>query len=131
MKVTADTNVLVRAVVNDDPEQGAKAAQLLSEAEVVAVTLPSLCEFVWVLQRVYGLSRPDIISAIRVLVAAENVRVNQQAVEQGLKVYEAGGDFADGVIAYEGQWLGGKTFASFDKRAVRLLEKQGVSVLVL
>ena len=29
----------------------------------------------------------------------------------------AGGDFADGVIAYEGKWLGGETFVSFDKNA--------------
>ena len=38
---------------------------------------------------------------------------------------EAGGDFADGVIAYEGNWLGGEVFVSFDKRAVALLTVQG------
>jgi hypothetical protein len=30
---------------------------------------------------------------------------------------DAGGDFADGVIAYEGKWLGAETFVSFDKKA--------------
>ena len=39
----------------------------------------------------------------------------------------AGGDFADGVIAYEGNWLSGETFVSFDKKAVMLLTAQGQS----
>jgi predicted nucleic-acid-binding protein len=32
---------------------------------------------------------------------------------------------ADGVIAYDGNWLGGETFISFDKKAVSLIAKQG------
>ncbi len=38
---------------------------------------------------------------------------------------DAGGDFADGVIAQEGAWLGGSTFLSFDQTAVALLTAQG------
>ena len=38
---------------------------------------------------------------------------------------DAGGDFADGVIAYEGSWLGADIFVSFDKRAVKLMQSQG------
>ena len=51
--MTADTNVLLRAAVMDDAIQGAIAAEALLGAEAVAVTLPSLCEFVWVLTRGY------------------------------------------------------------------------------
>jgi predicted nucleic-acid-binding protein len=40
-------------------------------------------------------------------------------------VLNAGGDFADGLIAYEGSWLGSDTFVSFDKEAVKLLTAQG------
>jgi predicted nucleic-acid-binding protein len=57
--------------------------------------------------------------------AASNVQANRPAVDAGLAVLEAGGDFADGVIAFEGQWLGGETFVSFDKQAVGLLQAQG------
>ncbi len=39
---------------------------------------------------------------------------------------DAGGDFADGAIAYEGRWLGAETFVSFDKEAVKMLREQGV-----
>ena len=38
--------------------------------------------------------------------------------EAGMTVMNAGGEFADGVMAYEGKWLGGETFVSFDKNAV-------------
>jgi predicted nucleic-acid-binding protein len=44
---------------------------------------------------------------------------------------DAGGDFADGVIAYEGRWLGAETFVSFDKKAVEMLTAQGVSARFL
>jgi predicted nucleic-acid-binding protein len=51
--------------------------------------------------------------------------VNRPAVDAGLAILNAGGDLADGLIAYEGKWLGGETFYSFDKKAVSLLAKQG------
>ena len=44
---------------------------------------------------------------------------------------DAGGDFADGVIAYEGNWLGADTFVSFDKKVVKLMEAQGMPARVL
>jgi predicted nucleic-acid-binding protein len=53
--------------------------------------------------------------------------VNQPAVEAGMAMLNVGGDFVDGVIAYEGNWLGADTFVSFDKRAVKLLETQAKS----
>jgi predicted nucleic-acid-binding protein len=58
-------------------------------------------------------------------VDTRNVVVNRPAVEMGLAVLGAGGDFADGVIAYDGAWLGGEAFVSFDKKAVALLAEQG------
>lgn len=125
MKVVVDTNVLVRAVVRDNAAQARVAAKVLMDAELIAVALPCLCEFVWVLRKVYGIHTEDIAAAIRALLAAANVRVNRPAVDAGLSVLEANGDFADGVIAYEGTWLGGETFVSFDKQAVALLTAHG------
>jgi len=131
MKVAVDTNVLVRAVVCDDPAAAAVAAKVLNDAELIAVATPCLCEFVWVLHRVYGFQAADAASAIRALLAAANVEANRPAVEAGLSVLEAGGDFADGVIAYEGNWLGGETFVSFDKKAIALLTAQDQSARLL
>jgi predicted nucleic-acid-binding protein len=44
---------------------------------------------------------------------------------------EVGADFADGVIAYEGAWLGGETFVSFDKKAVAAVAKRGQKAKLL
>jgi predicted nucleic-acid-binding protein len=50
------------------------------------------------------------------LINAANVVVNRPAADAGLALLKAGGDFADGVIAFEGQWLGANTILSFDKK---------------
>lgn len=127
MKVTVDTNVLVRALVRDDAKQAGAADKVLKQATLIAVPLPVLCEMFWVLRRLYAFEPALIATAIRALLDTENVVVNRPAVEAGLALLEAGGDFTDGVIAYEGTWLGGQTFVSFDKKAVALLKKQGES----
>ena len=131
MKVTVDTNVLVRSVVRDDLKQAHAADNILKEASLIAVSLPCLCEFVWVLRRVYGFEYPTIASAIRALLNVRNVVMNRPAVEAGLTMIDAGGDFADGIMAYEGAWLGGETFISFDKKAITLLKKQGTAAQLL
>jgi predicted nucleic-acid-binding protein len=131
MKITVDTNVLVRSCVRDDPAQASIATKVLTDAALIAIALPCLCEFVWVLRRVYNIESDDVVSAIRALMASENVEMNRPAVEAGLEVLSAGGDFADGVIAFEGNWLGGETFVSFDKKAVALLGAQGKEARLL
>lgn len=131
MKIAVDTNVLIRAVVRDDPAQAKLAIKVLKQADLIAVTLPCLCEFGCVLRQVYGFTAGDVASAIRALLAVANVETNRPAVEAGLSVLEAGGDFADGVIAYEGCWLGGESFVSFDKKAVALLTAAGQSARLL
>jgi predicted nucleic-acid-binding protein len=125
MKVIADTNLLVRIIVRDDNTQAPAAAKLLEAAEVIALAIPCLCELVWVLDRGYRFSKPDIVNALETLLAAANVIFDRPAVEAGLAVLRDGGDFADGLIAHEGSWLGGETFVSFDKKAVAVLTKQG------
>jgi predicted nucleic-acid-binding protein len=125
MKITADTNVLLRAAVQDDPDQARQAAKLLQQAELLAVPVPVFCELVWVLRRGYKVSTPEISDAIRRLIKSANVVVNRPAIEAGLSVLDAGGDFADGVIAYEGEWLGAEEFVSFDSKAVSILRSQG------
>jgi predicted nucleic-acid-binding protein len=131
MKITADTNVLVRAITEDHEAQGKAAQSALKRAELIAVSVPALCELVWVLSQGYKVSSKEIAIAIRHLINGENVQVNRPAAEAGLAVLDAGGDFADGAIAYEGSWLGADTFVSFDKRAVKLMDAQGRSARLL
>lgn len=74
MKVAADTNVLVRFLTWDDTGQAAKAARVIEEANAVFISTVVLCEVVRVLKRAY-----------------------RYKAEAGLRLLEAGGDFADGV----------------------------------
>jgi predicted nucleic-acid-binding protein len=53
MKITADTNVLVRAITDDDPRQSKLAQAQLANADVIALALPALCELVWALSQGY------------------------------------------------------------------------------
>jgi predicted nucleic-acid-binding protein len=131
VKVTADTDVLARVLTGDDARQSEVAQAELAGADSVALALQVLCELVWVLARGYRISAPGIAAAIRRLVGAANVAVNRPAVEAGLALLDVGGDFADGVIAFEGKWLGGEAFVSFDRRAVELLETEGFAARLL
>lgn len=125
MKIAADTNILVRAITGDNESQSQAAQAELAKAEIVALALPALCELVWVLSQGYKRPSADIAQAIRGLMNAANVVMNRPAVEAGLALLEKGGDFADGVIAYEGNWLGAEIFLSFDKAAVKLMKAEG------
>jgi predicted nucleic-acid-binding protein len=130
MKIIADTNVLVRALAEDHPEQSRAAQIALGKADIIALTIPALCELVWVL-RSYRVQSSDIARTLRDLIVRANVVMNRPAAEAGLALLDAGGDFADGVIAYEGKWLGADTFVSFDKKAVKLMQAQGGSARLL
>lgn len=125
MRITADTNVLLRASVRDVPKQAISAAHLLRSADLVAVSVAALCEFAWVMRSSYKMPAQEIAHSIRSLVTSPNVVTNLPAVEAGLSLLDKGGDFADGAIAYEGHWLGAEEFVSFDKQAVSLLRAQG------
>lgn len=125
MRITADTNILVRAITEDDAAQARVAQAELAGAEIVALSLPALCELVWVLNRAYHIDRDAIAAAVRGLVDADNASVDRPAVDAGLTMLDAGGDFADGVIAYAGRWLGADTFVSFDQKAISRLQLLG------
>jgi len=126
LRFTADTNVLVRAVVQDDARQASQAQALLAQAVVIAIPVAVFCEFAWVLRRTYNRSTDEIATAIRAFIRSETVATDLPAVEAGLRILQAGGDFADGAIAHQGGSLGGSVFVSFDRRAVARLRERGV-----
>lgn len=131
MKIAPDTNVLVRLVTADDASQTAAAAEAMRAADVVAIGLASLCELAWVLRSSYAAGSSDIARSIELLTSTGNVVSDRLAIEAGLRVLNAGEDFADGVIAYEGRRMGGGTFLSFDKTAVKLLLRNGLTAELL
>jgi predicted nucleic-acid-binding protein len=131
MRIIADTNLLVRLAVDDDPRQRQIAAAAVTQAEAVIISRHALCELVWVLRQSYKFTRTETAEAIQKLRGIKNVVLDNAIVEAGLAALGAGADFADGVIAFEGRWLGGETFVSFDKKAVAALVKQGMQSRLL
>ena len=129
MRITPDTNVLIRAAIND--EQGQTARSALAQADVIALPLSALCEFVWVMRSTYKRPAKDVSASLVALIEAGIVETNEAAARAGLDILLAGGDFADGVIAYEGRTLGGETFVTFDRKAAKLVEKSGLTTLLL
>jgi predicted nucleic-acid-binding protein len=125
LKIVADTNVLLRDALHDDFRQSPLAGKVLQSAELVAIPVAVLCEFVWVLRQGYKMSTSEVATSIRSLIDSWNVVTDRQAVEAGLEFLDRGGDFADGAVAYEGYWLGAEEFVSFDKQAVAMLKSQG------
>lgn len=131
MNITADANVLIRSLIEDDPAQAAVARVALDKATRVAVPIPALCEFVWVLARYYKMKPPNIARAVRNLLSNPKIEVDTAAVGAGLTMLDAGGDFADGVIAFDGLRFGGDVFVTFDRKAARLIESSGGAVSLL
>ena len=62
---------------------------------------------------------------------SDSVNLSGTESSTGLALLKAGGDFADGVIAYEGSWLGAEAFVSFDRQAVELLAANGRAARLL
>ena len=126
MRITADTNILVRIVVRDDIAQAQAALSLLARAEAVFITLPCLCEFVWVLNGTYRLPSDKVAQSVRAILERANVYADAAVVTAGLQLMDAGGDFADGVIAAAGSAMGSEAFVSFDRQAVKRLTAAGI-----
>lgn len=131
MKLIADTNVLLRAIVRDDPEQAVVADAALRSAEQIILTLQAICELSWVLKSRYRRQRRDIAVVIRRLMQTPNVLADRTAVAAGLAMLDAGGDFADGIINYDGRRLGGDVLATFDMEAGTLVQAFGDKVVIL
>jgi len=92
VKITADTNILVRALTDDDPAQSPRAQAELAQADLVAIPSVALCELVWVLTRGYRMPAATVADAIRRLLAATDVAADRRGAEAGLAMLDAGGD---------------------------------------
>lgn len=115
-----DTNVLVRFLTEDDPEQSPRAVALiegaLDEGERLFVTQIVLCELVWVLDSVYGYPREEIVAAVSDLLRARQLVIEDlDSARTALDRYAAeGGDFADFLIVERCRAAGCGRVASFD-----------------
>lgn len=129
--IALDTNVLVRFLTQDEPGQGALAAEAMSALTSERpgfVGREVLIELVWVLERAYKYSRSDIVHAIEALFSAAEVVIEVSEDLGGiLRLYEDEGfGFADLMIRQAAFRSGADTLLTFDKKAADL---DGVTLL--
>ena len=121
-----DTNILVRYLAQDDPEQSPRATHIierrLSEDRQGFISLITIVETVWVLDRVYGLSRLVIANAVERMLQADTLLIqNEQEVFTAMAALKSGiGSFSDALIGALGAWAGCDATLTFDKKAARL-----------
>jgi len=119
-----DTNVLLRATLNDHPAQSRAAQRLLKslgEDERGFVNLPVLLEFFWVLRSRYKLPQARLAGVVRDLLGVEYIEFEALEVAgKALTTYESGGaDFADVVIALRNREFGAAKTFTFDESAAK------------
>jgi predicted nucleic-acid-binding protein len=127
--LAVDTNILVRALVRDDPVQTARAQTIL-ETEEVWIAKTVLLETNWVLGKIYRTTAEQIRNGLSGLVGLPNVQIEDEAaVKEALRLFEGGLDFADALhLASRPQ---SATFVSFDEMLVRRAQRAGVPAVKL
>lgn len=129
--VALDTNVILRAVLEDDSEQSPAAQKLLaglSPQRRGFITTIVMAEIVWVLSRRPDLSRVAALTVVRRLLEAEALEFDDaEGVVRAVSLAEDGADFADALINESGRQFGVTETVTFDRRAAgrlgwRLLE---------
>lgn len=125
--IALDSNVLVRLLVDDEGAQAQceRARRLVSDAvarsEPVFVSDIVLCEFVWVLRRVYSVDRKSLSKTLADLISAEHVQLERPAeVSRSVAAYAAGpADFSDYLLRELALQAGCDAVYSFDKKLLK------------
>ena len=119
--IALDTNVLVRYLVEDDREQGRRAAVVIDRAiaadEPLFVSSIVLCELAWVLRGSYRQSRRQVGTTLRALLQARQLIIDApDLVARALDTFERSrGDFADYLIREQARAAGHDTVVTFDQ----------------
>ncbi|QPN68957.1 type II toxin-antitoxin system VapC family toxin [Synechococcus sp. CBW1108] len=114
LPVALDTNLLVRLLTNDDPEQARRVADLIDDSSACFVPITVVLELEWVLRGAYQLPREAIIGAFRGLIAIRHLHLEQEEqVLQALEAYGQGLDFADALHLLRSE--GCAALVSFDR----------------
>ena len=111
-----DTNVLVRYLTGDEPEQAARARTAIDAGDVF-VSTTVLLESEWVLRSVYDFAGGEVAAALRAFSGLPGVSVENPALlTEALDLAEKGMDFADAL--HLGAAAGCETLLTFDRRFI-------------
>lgn len=115
--LAVDTNVVVRYLVHDHPDQSAKARRLVDDNETFVPTTV-LLDAEWVLRSIYRLSREAAVERLRAFAGLPRTRLEAPSVAmRAFEWAQAGLDFADALHLASAE--GCEAFVSFDRRFER------------
>ena len=118
-----DTNVIVRYLTGDHPEQSPRSRRLI-DGQPVFVAATVILETEWVLRSAYGHDQAAIVNALRALGGLPTVEIEDAAiVSSALDLAEAGMDFADALHLGRSRHCEG--FATFDRKLVKTAQLAG------
>jgi predicted nucleic-acid-binding protein len=119
--IALDTNVLVRFLIADDPEESRLAVELFAASHREGVDLfvgvVVLCETIWVLRSLYRVAKAEVVAALRGVLGSSHLVVEERdRVLAALESYSAGpGDFADFVVRESALAAGCSSVATFER----------------
>lgn len=121
-RIGLDANVLLRALLNDDPRQSALARELLSgldEDRRGYLGVPAMLEVFWVLRSRYRVPRETITETIRELLTIRYLDVeSSEAVAQALSMYQKRrAEFEDALLGERNAEAGCDFTYTFDRDA--------------
>ena len=120
-----DTNVLIRILTNDDPNQSKLTTAFMGRQDRVYLLKTVLVEIEWVLRSSYGFSRDAIALGFRDLFRTPNLEVEDAAAAvKAIEWFEQGMDFADAL--HRASVEGRAEFATFDQALVQVAGKLGI-----
>jgi len=116
-----DSNVLIRFVMQDDAIQYKKAVELIQDAESqsLCISLPVVLECYWVLERLYKLTKEQLIQFLKMLVNSKQYYIpHKEQLFKSILRYEQGkAQFSDALITVLCNEEGCETVLTFDKQA--------------
>lgn len=122
-KYGIDTNVLIRYIVQDDPEQSEKATRFLEKKCTVDnpghIAGIVLCEIVWVLKRAYGYPKKDIVEVLHSILSTAEFSIESPAIAwEAFRQYNSGSvDLSDYLLGQLNKASGCITTMTFDQEA--------------
>jgi predicted nucleic-acid-binding protein len=121
--IAIDTNLIVRYLTGDHPEQSPRARAIV-DGEAVFVAATVVLEVEWVLRSTYGFRPTDVAGALRAFGGLPTVTVEDAAlVAAALELAEKGMDFADAL--HLGRSAHCEGFVTFDRELVKAAKAAG------
>ena len=115
--IAVDTNLLIRLLTKDDPNQAKRAAKVM-ESDDIFIPKTVMLETEWVLRYAYGIDKGAITKGFQKMMGLPNVSVeDQQTVFQAISWYGSGLDFADALHLASSMKADG--FVTFDKAFIK------------